>query len=67
MYYRIIQLSDLHIADQGSELFGVDTRRRFEEVLNAIRDFNPDALWLTGDFCAADPDAAKSILGYWRD
>lgn len=55
---RLIQISDIHIGETGEDTRGVDVRKNFLQVLESIRDEQPDVLMLTGDLCykSADPE-----------
>lgn len=46
---KIIQITDLHVANEGVDTHGVDVRQNFLDVLRAVRAFSPDLLVLTGD------------------
>jgi len=48
--FRVVQLSDTHLfSDCNRELLGMPTAESFMTVLNAVRQFQPDLLLLTGD------------------
>jgi Icc protein len=48
---KIIQITDLHVALEEQNSFGVDVRQNFLDILKAIRQRSPDLLVLTGDLC----------------
>ena len=55
---RIAQLTDPHLLlPTGQLLMGLDVADRFQHCLTAAVATRPDAVFLTGDFCAHDPDA----------
>ena len=55
MALRIVQLTDLHLLSPGELLMGLDVQQRFQRVLAAARQLQPEAYLLTGDFCAHEP------------
>ena len=56
---RIAQLTDPHLLlPPGNQLMGLDTLDRFRRCLAAAVAARPAALFLTGDFCAQEPDPA---------
>ncbi|MFN7115270.1 MAG: metallophosphoesterase [Saprospiraceae bacterium] len=48
---RIIQLTDLHVGEEGAQSFGVDVRANFLKILQAAKALQPDRLVITGDLC----------------
>ena len=61
MSIRVAQLTDIHLtAEVGSELYGVDTARSLENIVNEIRRLQtkPDAIIATGDL--AEDGAAET-------
>lgn len=50
-FMKIIQITDLHIGDEGEDTHGVDVRQNFQHVLNTVRERRPDQIVLTGDLC----------------
>lgn len=52
---RIIQVSDIHIAREGIDTFGVDVRANFVHLLEHIRTLEFDLLAITGDYCFREP------------
>jgi len=55
---RIIQITDLHIGQEGEETFGVDVRTNFLNILAEAKFLNPDYLVVTGDLCYDKGDVA---------
>ncbi|MBC6994431.1 metallophosphoesterase [Neolewinella lacunae] len=55
MPLRIVQITDLHLLPDGEELMRLDVNGRLLRVLRHAREYNPDAYFLTGDFCATLP------------
>jgi Icc protein len=54
---KIVQISDLHIANEGTQTFGVDVRQNFLSILKAVKGISPDLLVLSGDLCFDTGDA----------
>jgi 3',5'-cyclic-AMP phosphodiesterase len=48
---KIIQITDLHIANEGEDTFGVDVRQNFLDVLSKAKSSAPDIVVLSGDIC----------------
>ncbi|MEO1259220.1 MAG: metallophosphoesterase [Bacteroidota bacterium] len=48
---KIIQITDLHITDEGEDSHGVDVRQNFQHILTTVRELSPDLIVLTGDLC----------------
>jgi len=48
---RIIQLTDLHIGQEGEDTYGVDVRKNLTDLLRAVQDLRPDQLVISGDLC----------------
>ncbi|TAK37708.1 MAG: metallophosphoesterase [Saprospiraceae bacterium] len=48
---KIIQITDLHIANEGEDTFGVDVRQNFLDVLNTAKSYAPGFVVLSGDIC----------------
>lgn len=48
---KIIQITDLHLANEGEDTFGVDVRKNFLSVLKEAKSYAPDLLVLSGDIC----------------
>lgn len=56
MLLRIVQISDLHLLTPGELLMDLDVEERFRNVLRTAERYRPDALFLTGDCCAHEPN-----------
>lgn len=61
---KIIQITDLHIGQEGEDTMGIDVRQNFKKLLLSVRDRNPDLLVITGDLCFKDGD--ESIYHWVR-
>jgi len=63
--YRIVQITDLHIAAEGERPADVDVRGNLVAVLEAVRGENPDLLVVSGDlsYRDGDEDAYRFIRG----
>ena len=48
---KIIQITDIHIANEGDDTFGVDVRENFVDVLIKAKTSAPDLVVLSGDIC----------------
>ena len=48
---KIVQITDLHIAEEGEDSYGVDVRQNFQNILATVRSLSPDLIVLTGDLC----------------
>ena len=48
---RIVQITDLHVGQEGQETQGVDVRANFLKVRDAVQSLNPDYLIISGDLC----------------
>ncbi len=48
---RILQLTDLHIGEEGEETYGVDVRSNFLKIIDFAKTLHPDRIVLTGDLC----------------
>lgn len=55
MPVRIAQITDLHLLPPGELLMGLDVNARLDRVLAHVMALEPNAIFLTGDFCAAEP------------
>ena len=53
---RIVQITDLHVGQEGEDTYGVDVRANFLNVLDAVRKRQPHHLVLSGDLCYRDGD-----------
>ncbi len=54
---KIIQLTDLHVANEGEHTYGVDVRQNFLDMLKQAKNRVPDLLVLSGDLCLDKGDA----------
>mgnify|MGYP006268320183 CR=1 FL=1 len=54
---RIIQLTDLHIGQEGEDTYGVDVRQNFLQILEKAKAQQPDLLVISGDLCFDDGNA----------
>lgn len=52
---KIIQITDLHIDDEGEYPFDIDTRKNLLRMLTYIKKQKPDHLVISGDLCYRDP------------
>jgi len=52
---RIIQLTDIHIGEEGEDTFNADVRGNFLKALKWAKSVSPDHLVISGDFCFLDP------------
>lgn len=59
---RIVQLTDMHIGEEGEETFAVDVRGNFLKALRAIEANPPDHLVLSGDLCYM---TGKPVIYEW--
>lgn len=46
---KLIQITDLHVANEGEFTHGVDVRQNFLDILRAVKSFSPDHLIISGD------------------
>jgi len=61
--YSLLQLTDLHLQpDPASDLHGVNTEQRLQQVLAKLPDERADALILTGDLAHIGNEAAYNRL-----
>ena len=51
---KLIQLTDLHIDDEGGFPYDIDVRSNFKWLINAALQLKPDHLVITGDLCYRD-------------
>lgn len=56
MFTRIVQITDLHLLTPGNLLMGLDVNARLQRVLQHAAALDPEAYFLTGDFCAKEPE-----------
>lgn len=66
---KIIQITDLHVDDEGGFPFNIDVRKNLIRILTAIKKQKPDHLVVSGDLCYRDPKAdimqwVKEVLDY---
>jgi 3',5'-cyclic-AMP phosphodiesterase len=54
---RIVQLTDLHVGQEGEDTYGVDVRSNFRRILEKAKEYQPDLLVVSGDLCYRDGDA----------
>lgn len=48
---RVIQITDLHIGQEGEDTYFVDVRENFRRIIAAVQERRPDYLVLSGDLC----------------
>lgn len=48
---KIIQITDLHVAREGVETHGIDTRQNCLKILQKTKDLVPDCVVVSGDLC----------------
>jgi len=61
---RLLQITDLHIGQEGEDTYGVDVRHNFQRILQRLRNVPADYLVVSGDLCYRDGEA--SIYSYVR-
>jgi Icc protein len=66
---KIIQITDLHIDEEGEFPFDIDVRKNLLRILTYIKKQKPDHLVVTGDLCYRDPKLhimqwVREILDY---
>ena len=63
---RIVQITDLHIGQEGEDTYGRDVRANFLRVVGAVPPYAPDLLVLSGDLCFRDGDegAYRWVAGH---
>lgn len=54
---RIVQLTDLHVGQEGENTYGVDVRQNFLQILDKAKAQRPDLLVISGDLCYSDGNA----------
>lgn len=64
---KVVQITDLHIGQEGEYTNGVDVRQNFRDILQQVKRVNADHLVLTGDLCYSEGDRSiylwmKSLL-----
>lgn len=55
---KLIQITDLHIGDEDEKPYGIDVRKNFLNLLDALREEDFDHLVISGDLCFSDPKEA---------
>ena len=53
---RVIQITDLHIGQEGEDTYFVDVRENFRRIIAAVQERRPDYLVLSGDLCYSQGD-----------
>jgi 3',5'-cyclic-AMP phosphodiesterase len=53
---KLIQITDLHVANETEFTHGVDVRQNFLDILQAAKSFSPDLLILSGDLAFDTPE-----------
>lgn len=48
---RVIQITDLHVGQEGEDTYFVDVRENFRQIIAAVQERRPDYLVLSGDLC----------------
>ena len=48
---KLIQITDLHIGTDGEDTYGIDVRKNFLDVLEAVKNEKPDHVIISGDLC----------------
>lgn len=59
---KLVQITDLHVAEEGEFTHGVDVRQNFLDILQAVKSCSPDLLVLSGDLCY---DTANEQVYQW--
>lgn len=59
---KLIQITDLHIGDEDEMPFGINVRKNFLNILDALREEDFDHLVISGDLCYSDP---KETIYQW--
>jgi len=59
---KIIQITDLHIDDEGGYPHDIDVRKNLLRILTYIKKRKPDHLVISGDLCYRDP---KEEIKQW--
>ncbi len=55
---KIVQITDSHIGQESEIIRGVDVRKNYLRILEAVTACSPDLVIHTGDMCAFEGDAA---------
>jgi Icc protein len=53
---RVIQITDLHIGQEGEDTYFVDVRENFRRIIAAVQERRPNYLVLSGDLCYSQGD-----------
>lgn len=53
---RVIQITDLHIGQEGEDTYFVDVRENFRRIIAAVQERKPDYLVISGDLCYSNGD-----------
>lgn len=66
---KIIQITDLHVDEEGGYPFDIDVRKNLLRILTYIKKQKPDHLVVSGDLCYRDPKPeimqwVKEVLDY---
>jgi Icc protein len=56
---RIVQLTDIHIGEEGETHHDVDVRANFLKVLSRIQHHQPDRIVISGDLCLHHPELSN--------
>lgn len=77
-YFKVIQITDSHLFKENADLFGVDSNKNFNFIINKVIDtelVDLDAIFLTGDLSQdqspesyeiiADKIASLKVPAYW--
>ena len=48
---RLLQITDLHLGQEGEYTYGIDVRKNFLSILEHIKEREPDHLIISGDLC----------------
>lgn len=62
---RLVQITDLHVGQEGEDTYGVDVRGNFLKIKEAIKSLQPDHIILSGDLCYQSGD--KKIYEWIKD
>lgn len=55
MSLTIVQISDIHIGEEGTLTFEADGRDQFRKALEVSKGFEPDLIVISGDLCLDEP------------
>jgi 3',5'-cyclic-AMP phosphodiesterase len=59
---RVIQITDLHIGQEGEDTYFVDVRENFRRIIAAVQERRPDYLVISGDLCYSQ---GESDIYHW--